>query len=80
MNDTWRKSSYSNSFSNCVEVAWAKSSHSCANQNCVEVGGHDDTVLVRDSKNPDGPVLAFTRSEWAAFLAAVKRDELGPAT
>jgi hypothetical protein len=29
-------------------------------------------VAVRDSKNPDGPVLRFTASEWSAFLAGVR--------
>ncbi|QRP45623.1 DUF397 domain-containing protein [Amycolatopsis sp. FDAARGOS 1241] len=37
---TWRKSSYSTSESNCVEVgAWHKSSYSSTEANCVEVGG-----------------------------------------
>ncbi|MFJ3442630.1 DUF397 domain-containing protein [Streptomyces sp. NPDC086081] len=30
------------------------------------------TVPVRDSKNPDGPVLVVTRSAWSAFLSAVR--------
>jgi hypothetical protein len=32
-------------------------------------------VLVRDTKAHDGPVLAFTRDEWAAFIAGVKAGE-----
>ncbi|MEU0384528.1 DUF397 domain-containing protein [Streptomyces chartreusis] len=31
-----------------------------------------DTVPVRDSKTPDGPVLLVTRSAWSAFLAGVR--------
>ncbi|MGW4483945.1 DUF397 domain-containing protein [Amycolatopsis sp. NPDC004368] len=39
---TWRKSSYSTSQANCVEVgAWNKSSHSTTQSNCVEVGAWD---------------------------------------
>ncbi|MEU0584021.1 DUF397 domain-containing protein [Streptomyces sp. NPDC006132] len=30
-----------------------------------------DVVPVRDSKNPDGPVLLVTRSAWSAFTAAL---------
>ncbi|MEV5551418.1 DUF397 domain-containing protein [Streptomyces sp. NPDC052309] len=29
-------------------------------------------VPVRDSKNPDGPVLLVTRSAWAAFTSALR--------
>ncbi|MFH9062397.1 DUF397 domain-containing protein [Streptomyces coeruleorubidus] len=34
--------------------------------------GFPDTVPVRDSKNPDGPVLHVTRPAWAAFLSGVR--------
>jgi hypothetical protein len=73
----WRKSTHSNSFSNCVEVAaeWRKSTLSYANGDCPEVAGADGGVLVRDSKDPDGPVLKFTAAEWEAFMAGVKEGE-----
>jgi hypothetical protein len=55
---------------------WRKSSFSGANNNCVEVGWNlPGIVAIRDSKNPDGPVLAVTRSHWAALMAAVKAGE-----
>lgn len=64
----WRKSSYSGYNGNCVEVAadWEKSSY-CEGGACVEIarGGH---VLVRDSKDPAGPVLEFSTPEWRAFV------------
>jgi hypothetical protein len=31
-------------------------------------------VAIRDSKNPDGPKLYFTRAEWSAFLDALNED------
>jgi hypothetical protein len=34
-----------------------------------------DEVRVRDSKDPDGPVLKFTGPEWDAFVAGVKDGE-----
>ena len=29
-------------------------------------------VAVRDSKDPDGPALAFAPSDWEAFTATLK--------
>jgi hypothetical protein len=77
----WRKSSYSNQAGgNCVEVSsavWRKSSHS--NQeggDCVEVGdGVTAVVPVRDSKNPDGPVLVFPAGSWARFIGELKTGD-----
>jgi Domain of unknown function (DUF397) len=42
---------------------------------CVEVTSTQGHVWVRDSKNPLGPALGFTREGWSAFLAGVYRDE-----
>jgi len=42
---------------------------------CVEVAQKDNLIGVRDSKNPDGPVLAYTLGEWRVFLAAVRNGE-----
>ncbi|WP_371933665.1 DUF397 domain-containing protein [Streptomyces castrisilvae] len=48
---------------------WFKSSYSdsSSGNNCVEVAAAPDTVLVRDSKNTRGPMLAFEESAWAEF-------------
>jgi hypothetical protein len=54
---------------------WRKSTYSGANGgNCVEVGNTANVVAVRDSKNPDGPRLAFGREAWAAFAVKVKQE------
>ena len=47
---------------------WIKSSHSAHNGNCLEAAEDEGTVLVRDSKDREGPRLAFTPAEWRAFL------------
>ena len=56
-------------------VTWRKSSYSGSNGGqCVEVGTAGRTVAVRDSKDSDGPRLAFRREAWQAFAATVKAD------
>jgi hypothetical protein len=86
----WRKSSLSGAGQDCVEVGiWHKSSLGGNGQNCVEVALADNAqaasgptadverlLLVRDSKDLDGPVLALTPEEWDAFLASIKGGHL----
>jgi len=52
------------------DPGWRKSSR-CSTGHCVEVRREADSYLVRDSKDPAGPVLQFTGAEWAAFVAGV---------
>jgi len=59
-----------------MNVVWVKSSLSFSNGNCVEVtelpGG---SVGVRNSRDPGGLVLRFTREEWDAFLGGARLGE-----
>jgi hypothetical protein len=57
-----------------LESAWRRSSRSQFNS-CVEVRFLGDRVPLRNSRDPDGPVLVFTASEWDAFVAGVKLGE-----
>jgi hypothetical protein len=43
--------------------------------NRVEVAFVDGAIAVRDSRNPDGPVLLFTPAEWDAFVEGAKDGE-----
>ena len=89
----WQKASYSGKDAGkCVEVGvWRKASYSGGNGGgCVEVSathettlaphksGEDLLYLMRDSKDPSGPALAFTTSEWKAFISGVKDGEFDP--
>lgn len=49
---------------------WRKSSYSQGQNACVEVGSAHRTVGVRDTKlGQHGPILAFGRASWSAFIA-----------
>ncbi|WP_055531939.1 DUF397 domain-containing protein [Streptomyces graminilatus] len=55
----WRKSSFSGSTNECVEIA--------------DLPGRGRAV--RDSKNPGGGFVSFTASEWRAFISRVKGSD-----
>ncbi|WP_444852284.1 DUF397 domain-containing protein [Streptomyces sp. NPDC000229] len=54
-------------------VTWTKSTYSNATGNCVEFaalpGGR---IAVRNSRDPLGPALIYTRDEIAAFVAGAR--------
>lgn len=53
---------------------WITSSCSTGG-NCVEVAFPPGEVLVRHSKDPDGPQLRFTPEEWDVFVEGGKLGE-----
>jgi hypothetical protein len=59
-NAAWRKSSWSASNGNCVEVAALR----------------DDLVGVRDSKEVgEGPLLVFDGAAWGSFIESIKSGQ-----
>jgi hypothetical protein len=67
----WRTSSHSAAHGDCVQVGWRTSSYSAAHGGCVEVAPAREQVLVRDSKNPDGPALTVPTPAWHMFLTTL---------
>jgi hypothetical protein len=56
-----------------IDQCWRKPSYSGnGGGNCVEVGQSARIVLVRDTKDRDGAVLAVSSDAWARFTAALK--------
>jgi hypothetical protein len=56
-------------------ATWRKSSYSGPNGgNCIEITAAAGVVAVRDSKDPQGSVLAFGPEAWKKFAGQVKAD------
>lgn len=55
-------------------LMWRKSSYSGTQGSgaCIEVARIPDAVAVRDSKNPDGPVLVVSPAAFASFVRGVR--------
>jgi hypothetical protein len=57
---------------------WRKSNRSSdsINTECVEIADLNLMIGVRDSKNPDGPKLAFSREQFAGLARRAKAGQL----
>ncbi|MFI0409906.1 DUF397 domain-containing protein [Actinomadura sp. 3N508] len=87
---TWRKSSYSTQEGGqCVELAslvqqirpgdytWRMSSYSSQEGGtCIEVATLSTAIGVRDSTDPDGPVLQLSRPAVAGLVSRIKSGQL----
>jgi Domain of unknown function (DUF397) len=60
------------------DLNWRKARRSAGNGACVEVAAANPRVLVRDSKDQDGPILHYQGSAWRDFLSGVKKSQLDP--
>ncbi|MBV6699188.1 DUF397 domain-containing protein [Kitasatospora aureofaciens] len=60
-------------------AVWRKSTHSGGSDGCIEVADGTTAVTgilpVRDSKDPNGPVLHFPSPAWQAFITAIHAGE-----
>jgi hypothetical protein len=55
-----------------TDPRWRKSSYSDNGGNCAEVGSAPRGVLVRDTQDRRGPMLAITTDAWRRFAEQVK--------
>ncbi|HEU4954465.1 MAG TPA: DUF397 domain-containing protein [Gemmatimonadales bacterium] len=56
---------------------WRKATRTTNNGGaCVELAAFSEAVAVRDSKDPEGPHLAFAPREWSSLLTRVKSGDL----
>jgi hypothetical protein len=55
---------------------WRKSTRSNGGEGaCVEVAQLAHGIAVRDSKDPEGPTLVFSRSVWRGFARGLTAEE-----
>jgi Domain of unknown function (DUF397) len=77
--ETWRKTGALGVNMDRVEFdssEFRKSSFSPpSNGGCVEVASREDVVAIRESKDPDGTVLEFSKRDWDLFVKGVKAGE-----
>ena len=59
-----------------TEVCWQKSRRSNSQGACVELAGlPDGDIAIRNSRDPDGPVLFYTKAEIHALIEGVKKGD-----
>jgi hypothetical protein len=59
-------------------LEWRKARHSANNGACVELAPTAGHILIRDSKDQNGPVLAYSGYSWRQFVAAAKTGHFDP--
>jgi hypothetical protein len=58
-----------------ASLAWLKAQSSTVNGQCVEIAAATGKIAIRDSKDPDGPILIYTPAEFGAFLDGARNGE-----
>jgi predicted secreted Zn-dependent protease len=56
------------------ELSW-RVARQCNGGACVRVAVDGETVLIGDSKDPDGAVLSYSRAEWSAFAEGIRQGD-----
>jgi hypothetical protein len=58
-----------------ASLTWVKALYSGSNGQCVEIASSAGKIAIRDSKDPDGPILVYTTGEFKAFLHGAHNGE-----
>ena len=58
-----------------ASLSWLKARSSTANGHCIEIASATGNIAIRDSKDPNGPILVYTPAEFRAFLDGAQKGE-----
>lgn len=53
------------------DLRWSRSSQ-CDAGACVEIAQLGESIMLRNSRHPEGPVLTVAKSRWTVFVARMK--------
>jgi hypothetical protein len=59
-------------------LEWRKARRSANNGACVELALAARQVLIRDSKDQNGPMIGYSQSSWRLFVASAKIGHFDP--
>ncbi|MFJ4338581.1 DUF397 domain-containing protein [Streptomyces sp. NPDC088915] len=62
------------------DARWVKARASDGLNECVELAEVGESIAMRNSRDPEGPALIFTRSELAAFVNGASKGEFDAMT
>jgi predicted secreted Zn-dependent protease len=48
---------------------------SCDGGACVQVAADQNIILIRNSRQPDGPLVEYTSEEWHEFVSGIKKGD-----
>jgi hypothetical protein len=55
---------------------WRKALRSMSNGACVEVASATKSIVIRDSMDPNGPVLRYPTNSWNSYISAARAGGL----
>jgi hypothetical protein len=58
-----------------VNLVWTKARASSFQGQCVQLASAAAGVAMRDSKDPDGPILLYSRAEFQAFIDGARNGD-----
>jgi Domain of unknown function (DUF397) len=56
------------------ELSW-RVARKCNGGECVRVAASGDEIIIGSSKHLDGPVISYSREEFAAFVEGIRQGD-----